>query len=164
MSPTRAAVALAALAGFTLTVTPAAAAPPDPAGWSITDHHATVARGIATKPAVKPVPEPAPTPHTSQAPRQGTNGPSRARRHTQAQNAPQRAARRMPRWHAASTCRPTVRAGEERTWTVGPGDTLWLVARCHDVSVPQLRARNGIRRDAVLRVDQVLHIPAPVIR
>jgi len=147
MTPTTraAAAALAAAASFTLTVTPAAAVPPDPAAWTVTIPTPAATHGIATRHLAKPAqraPEAAPA-----AARTATRRPARVA-----------GVRRS--WRASSTCRATVRAGEERTWWVGPGDTLDLIARCHPgVTVDRLRARNGLRSD-LIRVRTRLVIPA----
>jgi LysM repeat protein len=45
------------------------------------------------------------------------------------------------------------------THRVGPGDTLWGIARRYDVSLEQLRELNGLRDDRV-RPGQLLEIPA----
>jgi hypothetical protein len=66
-----------------------------------------------------------------------------------------RATVRYP-WRPSTTCRVV----QGRTWRVGPGDTLSLVADCHPgVTVDGLRAVNGLRGD-LIRVGQVLRVPA----
>jgi len=48
-----------------------------------------------------------------------------------------------------------------QTIRVRPGDTLWALARRHQVSVAQLRQWNRIRPGAILRIGQALFIHAP---
>jgi hypothetical protein len=63
--------------------------------------------------------------------------------------------RRARPWRPSTVCR-----WQGRTWRVGPGDTLSLMASCRPgVTVDQLRAVNGLRGD-LIRVGQVLRVPA----
>lgn len=50
------------------------------------------------------------------------------------------------------------RSGEKTTYSVQPGDTLWDIARAHDVSVAQLASWNGMAPRDVLRPGQDLVI------
>lgn len=47
-----------------------------------------------------------------------------------------------------------------RTHTVGPGDSLWGIARRYGVSMERIRAANGLK-DEQVRLGQTLIIPAP---
>ncbi len=60
-----------------------------------------------------------------------------------------------------STPPPTAPApaAEGKTYTVVPKDNLWAVAKKHGVSEAELRAANGLRSGAILRVGQKLVIP-----
>ena len=52
-------------------------------------------------------------------------------------------------------------AGGAATYTVVRGDTLWDIARKHDVGVGQLRAWNHLRTSHTLRPGQVLKVSQP---
>lgn len=45
------------------------------------------------------------------------------------------------------------------TVEIGPGDTLWRIARAHDTTPAALAAANGIGADAVLHLGDVLEVP-----
>lgn len=45
------------------------------------------------------------------------------------------------------------------TYTVTKGDSLWTIAKKHDVSIAEIAAANNIRRNAVIRLGQKLIIP-----
>lgn len=49
---------------------------------------------------------------------------------------------------------------EGTIYTVKSGDSLWVVAERHKVSVASITSANGISRDSILRVGQKLTIPA----
>lgn len=49
---------------------------------------------------------------------------------------------------------------ERMTYTVKKGDSLWLIGQMYGVSVPELTAENDISPSKVLRVGQVLKLPA----
>jgi hypothetical protein len=68
--------------------------------------------------------------------------------------------RRVKVWRASTVCRPVV----DGRWTVGQGDTLWLVGVCTGRTVGQVAEASGIAPTAVLRVGQVLHVPPAVTR
>lgn len=46
-----------------------------------------------------------------------------------------------------------------REYRVGHGDTLWDIARAHDVSVGELRTANGLADASVIKVGQTLLVP-----
>ncbi len=46
------------------------------------------------------------------------------------------------------------------TYTVAPGDSLWVIARRNKLTVAELAAANNIARDATVRIGQKLIIPA----
>jgi LysM repeat protein len=50
---------------------------------------------------------------------------------------------------------------EGDAYQVRSGDTLWSIARLHEVSVDDLARANGIDLGATLRVGQELRIPVP---
>jgi membrane-bound lytic murein transglycosylase D len=52
-------------------------------------------------------------------------------------------------------------AGDPATYTVVRGDTLWGIARKHDIGVGQLRAWNNLRTPHTLRPGQVLKVSEP---
>jgi hypothetical protein len=130
-----------ATAGITLVTVPAAARIPDPTTWSVAQQ-------------TQPTPWQVTDQHDSKLPTKASPRP-RSRAGTS------REVRRIHRaihrrWHATTTCR----TAPESRWLVGPGDTLWLITRCHPgIDIDQLRARNGIRGDRI-HVGQVLVIPA----
>jgi hypothetical protein len=144
------AVALAiAAAGTLITATPAAAGTAT-TPWDTTDHHAATVTA----------------PDGGAAPRAAAAGAALAAAGTPARALPRPAARQRattprprPRiaghhggrrtWTPSTTC-PTHHT--DRTWTVGPGDTLWLIAGCHPDIAPTrdldvLRAEAGLEDD-----------------
>ncbi len=49
------------------------------------------------------------------------------------------------------------------TYTVAPGDSLWVIARRNKLTVAELAAANNISRDATVRIGQKLVIPAQAV-
>jgi FOG: LysM repeat len=49
------------------------------------------------------------------------------------------------------------------TYTVAPGDSLWVIARRNKLTVAELAAANNISRDATVRIGQKLIIPAKTV-
>lgn len=49
------------------------------------------------------------------------------------------------------------------TYTVVPGDSLWVIARRNKLSIAELAAANNISRDAPVRIGQKLIIPTPAV-
>jgi LysM repeat protein len=56
---------------------------------------------------------------------------------------------------------PEATPADATSYTVRPGDTLWVLARRFDVSAQALARRNGIGNARRLRVGSVLEIPSP---
>jgi membrane-bound lytic murein transglycosylase D len=52
------------------------------------------------------------------------------------------------------------RASSSGKHKVRRGDTLWSIARAHNVSMDKLAQMNGLRRSSTLSIGQVLKIPA----
>ncbi len=48
-------------------------------------------------------------------------------------------------------------------YTVQPGDSLWTIARRHDVTIANVRQQNGLAEDALLQPGQVLTLPRTVV-
>jgi cell wall-associated NlpC family hydrolase len=44
-------------------------------------------------------------------------------------------------------------------YTVRSGDTLFAIARAHHTTIDEVRAANGLERDAIIKVGQVLRVP-----
>ena len=55
----------------------------------------------------------------------------------------------------------TAPVGQTSSYTVKKGDNLTTIARAHDVSLSELMEINGLNRKSILKVGQVLTIPAP---
>ena len=52
----------------------------------------------------------------------------------------------------------------ELDYRVVAGDSLWRIARLHDITVEALAAANGLRPNAVLQPDQILQVPHGALR
>jgi len=48
-------------------------------------------------------------------------------------------------------------------YTVQPGDSLWTIARRHDVNIANVRQQNGLAEDALLQPGQVLTLPQTAV-
>jgi len=59
---------------------------------------------------------------------------------------------------------PAAAAAKSRTYTVKRGDTLWGVARKHDVTVPALASANGLTSKSQLTAGAKLKIPGGTAR
>jgi membrane-bound lytic murein transglycosylase D len=59
---------------------------------------------------------------------------------------------------ARASERPAERAGSATSHTVKPGDSLWSIAREHDVHVEEILRWNGLSKKAKLKVGQQLRI------
>lgn len=59
----------------------------------------------------------------------------------------------------ALTAQPVANVTPARTYTVVRGDSLWSIAKRHDVSVRDLAAANNLPASAGLKIDQTLVIP-----
>jgi LysM repeat protein len=55
----------------------------------------------------------------------------------------------------------TAPVGQTSSYTVKKGDNLTTIARAHDVSLSELMEINGLNRKSIIKVGQVLTIPAP---
>ena len=64
----------------------------------------------------------------------------------------------LPPRSAPPISRPTSRPTGLTTITVEYGDTLWDIARAHDISVEELKEMNGLVTDSIY-VDQQLNVP-----
>lgn len=154
-----------AIAAATIGVATPAHADTTPDPWSITSHAA-----VTMPPAVGPSPAPtaAPGPDNPQArpdfstDRAATPSPAPSQARAGASAPPPRAAtatrtaaRVAGHRHRARHPQPTA----TRTWLVGPGDTLSLVAAVYGVTVERIAARNGITDPDLIRVGQLLTVP-----
>ncbi len=64
----------------------------------------------------------------------------------------------IPKSKQAATSYPIARLHGDRTHTVRAGDSLWKLARKHEVSISQLVRWNELNPKAPLRVGQTLHV------
>ncbi|MEJ2746076.1 MAG: LysM peptidoglycan-binding domain-containing protein, partial [bacterium] len=67
----------------------------------------------------------------------------------------------VKRREATSKASAARRRAGGGTHKVVPGDSLWKMSQRYGVSVAELARVNGLERDSVIRVGQVLVIPAP---
>lgn len=54
-----------------------------------------------------------------------------------------------------------TRKGAGGTHKVAPGESLWKISQQYGVSVAELAAANGLKKDSAVRIGQVLMIPGP---
>jgi membrane-bound lytic murein transglycosylase D len=69
------------------------------------------------------------------------------------------AAMRSPRSTTVTDSKTRNLAKQRSNYTVRSGDSLWVVAKRHGVSVPTLAQANGLSSKARLRIGQKLFIP-----
>jgi len=48
-------------------------------------------------------------------------------------------------------------------YTVQPGDSLWTIARRHEVTIANVRQQNGLAEDTLLQPGQVLTLPRTAV-
>jgi LysM repeat protein len=121
-----------------------------PNGWTVTVPTRTTAHDSVTT---------APDPVTT-ASEASSGRPSTTIHHTgtAARTTTSRGSGQRTRTHRPTAAATAAHRGE-RTWYVGPGDTLSLVSAVYGVSVDRLAAHNDIANPDLIFIGQVLHIP-----
>jgi LysM repeat protein len=66
---------------------------------------------------------------------------------------------------APSPAAPSVATGSTTVrYRVRSGESLWTISQKVGTTVSRLRALNGLGANATLKVDQVIRVPAPVVK